>query len=220
MRSFNLLLTVVCALSFAAKVAFGWTPPQPIPLLPVQAEPIDRRDAIHRELDGNHEAVKHLYDLLDGTPKEEVAERSFIEGQIRQFDQRSGILFKELDVLDKLDFQATRKEELELQASRLEDEASQLRKSKLVLPAAVREAAAKSLRKALADGSWKQLVADEWSCDTKDTNLATTIQLAVEVEKLKTEAVAMRRELKQLRTLVEKIVELQVTPELAPKKPE
>lgn len=217
MRTLSPFLAALCAASLTAAAAMAWTPPQPAPVTPRHLQREIRRDAIHRELDGNHDAVKHLYGMLDATPKEEASERAFLESEIHQFDQRNALLFEELEELDKRDFEATRRTELAIQASRLEDEAVQLRKSKLLLPAAIREAKARSIRRSLMDGGWNQLVADEWECDPNEPDLATTIQLAVEVQKLKKEAAAMRKEISRLSSLVEKTVDSPITPESAPK---
>ena len=56
-----------------------------------------RRQAIQRELDANHNAVKDLYAALDATPEDDTESRSFLDDQIQQFDERNNVLFEELD---------------------------------------------------------------------------------------------------------------------------
>ena len=72
------------------------------------------------------------------------------------------------------------------------------------MPAALREAKAKSLRKALSDGTWKLLLDQEWNCHDEPVK-QHGLELLVEVQKLKAETSALRREVKLLRELVSKL---------------
>lgn len=173
-----------------------------------------RRKTIQRELDANHDAVKDLYALLDVTPEEDKESRSFLDGQIQQFDERSNVLFEELDAIDKHVYQQQREKDLHVQVTRLESEAKQLRSTNHPLPAAAREAKAQSLRTALKDGSWKILIEGEWSCEPPDTNVASTVQLLVEVEKLKTEMAALREEVRRLQQLLNSLTNMPTMPQL------
>jgi hypothetical protein len=216
--SISLRLSVIVLLNFVAVATTQSQVPQPQPTPISKADLGARRDAIHRELDGNHDAVKDLYEMLDTTPESASDQRAFLESQIQQYDERSNVLFEELDSIDSHEYQTKRKADLEREVGRMETEAEQLRKSSHILAAVAREAKAKSLRKALEDGSWKLLVEDEWSCDVKQPGLASTIQLTVEVEKLKLEAKSLRTEVRQLRQLVEQLMnsspKLKLTPRL------
>jgi len=163
-----------------------------------------RRDSIHRELDANQNTVKDLYGLLDATPEDNSGALRFLEVQIRQFDDRSSVLFEELDVIDRHEFQQDRRHDLKLQSQRLDEEAKQFRTIGYIVLAALREAKAKSIRKSLDDGTWKLLVGEEWTCND-DPAERHAPELLIEMQKLKSETAALRQEVKLLRELVAKI---------------
>ena len=143
----------------------------------------DRR-AIQDELDANHESVKDLYAVLDLAAPEEKGLRRFLQGMIQQNDDRNDVLFGELDAIDREELFDSRRAELIEQARTLEDEAKQLRASKHPLPAAAREAKARSIRKSLEDGTWKVKVAEAWTISPEAIELAPQIKLVADVADL------------------------------------
>lgn len=177
--------------------------PQPTPLL--KKELNQRRSQIQVELDRNHKAVQDLYEILDVTPVSENETRQYLEAQIHQHDSRSNVLFDELDAIDMHEFQQERKIELQKQADQLSAEAKQLRAAGKLSLAFKREEKVTSIRKMLADGTWKMLTEKEWSCDQPEKDLVSAIVLMVEVEKLKAETKSLKNELKELKSILSKL---------------
>ena len=170
---------------------------------PDAAKPHDRREAIQTELDQNQEAVKDLYSMLDATLEDEKDCRSFLESMIQRYDDRSNVLFEELDAIDKAEFKQQRKQSLILQIERLEKEAKQLEATNHPDPAMHRRTKAKSLRKALADGAWEILVDSEWSKAGDSDDIFAKVQLVVELERLKAETTELRKEVIRLQSVVD-----------------
>lgn len=162
-----------------------------------------RRETIQAELDQNQDAVKELYATLDVTHADEKDCRNFLESMIQRYDDRSNVLFEELDAMDKAEFKEQRKQSLYLQIKRLEEEARQLDATNHPAPAKTRRTKAKSLRKALADGSWEILIDSEWSKAGDADDIFARVQLVVELEKLKAEATELRKEVTRLQSVVD-----------------
>lgn len=206
MHAIRSILLVVGLVAFMAIAPLRAQDATQKPTLVTPNESEARRVAIHSELDSSHNAVQELYAILDVTPSSDTSTREYLEGQIHQYDARNNVLYEELDAIDKHVFRRKRKTELKQQAAQLLDEAKQLRTVKHVPLAIEKEAKAKSIAKALSDGSWEDLVDNEWSCDKPEENIAKSIQLAVEVEKLKQETTKLKQEVKALKSLLAKLV--------------
>lgn len=178
---------------------------EPIPELPTAADRESRRKAIHRELEDNIDTIRELFELIDQIPEGEEETQELYDLQIQQFDDRSEVLHMELEEIERFEFFAKREVELNQEATRLDHEAQQLRAAKRVVPAAIREGKAQSIRKMLEDGTWKLTVEDEWSCDATDTDLATVLQLNAEIEELKIETTDLREQVKLLQETVKRL---------------
>lgn len=169
------------------------------------AEMESHQRALQEELASNHDAVKDLYQLLDATPQDDLATRQFIQGEMQRFDERNDVLFDKLDAIDVQRYQQQRRSELHLRVGRLEAEAVQLRKTKRFLPAVMREAKARDLRKALEDGSWKDLIRGKRPSLEKQPSFTSTAELVAGVQSVETETIRLRHEVRQLRELVEQL---------------
>lgn len=204
-----LMNVFVCPANAQTSVAistetFGQRPANE-PVMPSPDEIHRRRLQIRGELNDNQTSVEQLYELLDETSDDDDSQRNVLESEIQQYDDRSDVLFEELDSIDRHGAELRRRAELQRQAERLDNEASQLRHAKYLLPAKAREAKANSLRRSLANGTWK-LLDDNWLCDNgTQPNLATKIALTSQVEKLKDEAALLQAEVERLRKLVEEL---------------
>lgn len=162
----------------------------------------DRRLKIQRELDSNQSAVTDLYKLLDQTQKSNVDAREYLESQIQRFDDRSAVLFDELDAIDLQRQQRERQKKVQQQVYRLSEEAKQLRRAGHVAPAAMREARVRMLSKALRDGTWKLFSEGQWR---EPNSVVDVIQLQRQVQELRQETQTLRQEITQLTTIVQQL---------------
>jgi len=178
---------------------------EPVPEISSTADRESRRKEIHRELERNIDTIRELFELIDQIPEGEEETHEFYDSQIQQFDDRSEVLHEELDEIEKFEFLANREIELDQEATRLEHEAKQLRDANRLVPAAMREGRAKSIRGMLADGTWRLTEEDEWTGDTPGGDLATVLQMNSEIEKLKQETTILQQQVKQLRETVERL---------------
>lgn len=193
-----------CTILLVFCVSLGYSA-EPQPTLESPVEMRRRRAAIYEELDRNVGAVKQYFEILDQTPEDETDTRRFVDHQIQQFDDRSGVLHDELNAIERFEFLEDRKQELLEQVAQLEDDAKQLRASGHSVPAGLRQAKAKWIKRTLQDGSWRILADDEWSCETKTPDLISVLQLNAEVETLKLETAALRQEVGELRAALKKL---------------
>lgn len=164
--------------------------------------PHNRRATVQRELDSNQAAVTDLYKLLDATPKSNVEAREYLESQIQRFDDRSSILFEELDAIDLLRQQRIRRKKVQQHVYRLSEEAKQLRRAGHLAPAAMREARVRMLSKALSDGTWKLFTDGQWGEPNSTFDVS---QLQLQVQSLRQETEALRHEITQLRMVVQQL---------------
>ncbi len=199
MKSFVRLFSILF-LILAVRVACA----EPTPEISSAADRETRRREIHRELERNIETIRELFELVDQIPDGDEEAQELYELQIQQFDDRSEVLHVELEEIEKFEFLANREVELYQEASRLEHEAKQLRAAKRMVPAAIRESKAKSIRRMLGDGTWKLTEQDDWN-DGQETSLATVLQLNSEIEKLKLETTDLREQVNRLQETVERL---------------
>ena len=208
-RRFSLFLL----LSFCSVTAAD-----PQPTLPSAADLQERRQAIYAELDQNVETVKQCFEILDDTPTTDLKARQFLDAQIQQFDDRSSALHEELEEIERHEFLAQHRSDLVKKLARLQSEAKQLRQSGHLLPAKLRQAQAVAIQRTLDDGTWK-ILADPNRCESKEpgTDLASILQLNLELKSLKLETKQLRQELQELRATVKRL-EARQNPKLLRKK--
>jgi hypothetical protein len=170
-----------------------------------EAREANRRDAIEKELDHNQATVQQLYAYLDDLAANDSESRTLLESQIEQYDDRSSILFDELEALDRARYINERKRDYKLRVQRLTDEAGQLRRAGRPLAAAAREAQAREIQKSLEDGTWKLDAADEWGCDADDAPQAELGKLRRDIALLRKESEILQQEVQRLSALVQQL---------------
>lgn len=177
-----------------------------------------QRRQIRAELDQNQATVDLLYQQLDllstdhgpppthDSPNPEEATRKYLVEEIRQYDDRSDVLYAKLDDIDAAEAKRVVERQLLAEADRLEDEAGQLRRSGLQLAALGRAAKARMIRKSLETGTWQagtgqagtwQSTATEQQGQRK--SLAARITQAVRIAELEDEVTQLRVQLQRLR---------------------
>lgn len=172
-----------------------------------------QRRQIREELDQNQATVDLLYQQLDllstdhgpppthDSPNPEEATRKYLVEEIRQYDDRSDVLYAKLDDIDAAETKRDVERQLLEEADRLEDEAGQLRRLGLQLAALGRAAKARTIRKSLETGTWQagtgQSTATEQQGQRK--SLAARIMQAVRIAELEDEVTQLRVQLQRLR---------------------
>ncbi len=182
-----------------------------------------QRRQIRAELDQNQATVDLLYQQLDllstdhgpppthDSPNPEEATRKYLVEEIRQYDDRSDVLYAKLDDIDAAETKRDVERQLLAEADRLEDEAGQLRHSGLQLAALGRAAKARMIRKSLETGTWQAGTwqAGTWQAGTWQStateqqgqrkSLAARIAQAVRIAELEDEVTQLRVQLQRLR---------------------